>query len=68
MKMHNGIQISLINIHYKRCILTVAGTESSCLAPWFDTTMPAAPCFTASIASSAVAQIVHKHVIKHALR
>lgn len=32
--------------------LTVAGTPSSCRAPWFDTKIPFKPCLTASRASS----------------
>lgn len=34
-------------------VLTVAGTPSSCRAPWFDTRIPFTPIFTASLASSA---------------
>jgi len=32
---------------------TVAGTPSSCRAPWFDTTIPSTPCSTAFLAISA---------------
>lgn len=34
--------------------LTVAGTPSSCLPPWLDTTIPFTPCLRASLASSLV--------------
>lgn len=34
-------------------VLTVAGTPSSCRAPWFDTRIPFTPSFTAFLASSA---------------
>lgn len=34
--------------------LTVAGTQSSCQPPWFETTIALILCFTASTASLAV--------------